>query len=554
MKVLMVGLLLWFVIVCLHAGLAWPDPVVVFSAPNTQCTGTIVKSLGDDAVVVWLQRVNNMGLYQIRMQIVLADGSLRFDSEGVLISSSCISNNDPLCPPCVVVTPEAEIFISWFDSVEGSYRAQLFSADAQPLWGVEPISLSGIDNHASVIYAEGAFITVYSKQESGTIRIWGQKIVDGVQVWPNGGKQLVAPHPQYSSGTQSYSVVGSYIAWNLPSLGQLFALKINAEGDPAPGFDAWGKQISQRSYPYHLGSYTFMLQDENLYCRWHECYEVHPSFEYWSLYHIQQLVSPTGELLIPEPGVVDLDEGDPYALAFYGYDPGVGDDYFVTGHASVYGYHLRRFSLNGSMYTDTITAIVPVPNYSGSVVHCLEGLSDGTALLVTKQQSSITYYLIDLQGDLVTTNTNVIFDQYVYLGPLSTSRNHDTLLILGSVTPNSTTNGCLLLQKVTAPNSSTQDNITVSSIIELSKNNPNPFHDSTWFTCKVSQIKKLDISVYNLRGQKVRSIFDGVLAPGKSEFMWDGKDERGQTVPSGVYYVRVASGRESNLLKVIKFK
>ncbi len=555
MKVLIVGLLLWLVILCLPASLAWPDPVVVFSAPNTQCTKAIVKSLGDDAIVVWLQRENNMGMYQIRMQIVLADGSLRFNSEGVQISSSCINYNDPISPPSVCVTPEGEIFISWFDSVAGMYRAQLFSVDAQPLWGVEPISLSGIGNHATVIYLDGAFITVYPKQDLGIYRIWGQKIVNGEQVWPNGGKQLVAPHPQYpTSGTQYFSVVGSYLAWNFSPLGQLFVLKINADGDPAPGFDAWGKQISQRSNPYQMGAYTFMQQGENLYCRWHENYEIHPSFEYWSIYHIQQLVSPTGELMVPEPGVVDLDEGDPYALAFYGYDPGVGDDYFVTGHASVYGYHLRRFTITGSMYTDTITPIVPVPHYPGSEVYCLEGLSDGTALLVTKQQSGIKYYLIDLQGDLITTDTNVIFEQYIYSGNLSTSRYNDVLLIIGAVTPSSTTNGSLLLQKVSTPNSSTHDHTSVSSMFELSVNNPNPFHDSTWFTCKVHDNKKLDICIYNLRGQKVRKIFDGVLAPGKSDFLWNGQDERGQTVPSGVYFIRVSSGGESKLRKILKYK
>lgn len=546
-------LILWAAILGLNAGLAWLEPVLVAQDQNTQYSVSAVRGLQDETVVVWLQRPNGNGRYQIRMQTVLPDGSLKFRPEGVPLSSDCLTSNNPP-HPSVVVTPGGEIFVGWYDHVAGDYKVQLFSSQAQPLWGTEPLSLSGIGSWARAMYIDGAFIIAYAKDVGSYLhRIWGQKIVDGATVWPAEGLQLVTPHPQhYNSGTEYFSSLGPYLAWNLDPIQQLFVLKLDQDGNPAPGFNAWGNQVSQRAAPYHLGSFSFRLFGENLHCRWHEAYEVHPSFEYWDLRHVQQVVGPNGELLIPTPGVVDEDEGDPFFLTTYGYDIGVGENYWLTGNGSVYGYRLRRFSPSGNLLADTLTPVVPVPHYPGSDLYRLDALSDGNALLLTSQFLSLKYDLIDAQGQWVTPANNTVFNQYVSESRLACARSGDTLLLAAAVAQDSEYSDSLQLQKIVPAGSSAANPGSVTPLFELSVTRPNPFRNKTEFSCQTGKAGNLQIAVYNLRGQKVRVIFAGSITAGKIDFAWDGRDDHGQAVSSGVYLLRASFEGKVSQSKVLK--
>lgn len=555
MKTCFVALTLWSAVAFLFAGLAWPEPVVVVNASNTQITGFSVSSIGDEALIVWLQRTDSLGKYHVRMQIILPDGSAKFSPEGIQVSSECVNSINPEAP-CILVTPANEIYISWYNSIAGLCQAQLYTSEAQPLWGTEPVSFAGIDSFTRAMYVDGAFILVYPKQSNpGVYRIWGQKIVNGIAVWPDGGIPLVAPHPQYyNAGTQYFWVLGNYLAWNLEAIGQLFVIKIDSDGCPVPGFEAWGSQISLRMSPYQLGDYEFKLLNDNLYCRWHESYEVHPSFEYWSLRHIQQIISPTGDMLIPSPGLVDLDEGDLYALENYGYDPGLGTDGFLTGNGSVNGYRLRRFSCSGSLIADTITPLIPVPHYSGVYVNRLDGLSDGNALLIISSSSALKYELIDLQGQQISPGANSIFEQYIHYSNLSFCRQNDTIFLVAAFTGSSPSSNSLKLQKIVPAGSSSFDPAQKPISFEISQNYPNPFIESTSFRCKTNQTREMDIAVFNSRGQKIATLFQGLIPKGHMDFSWNGKDDKGNPVSNGVYYLKASTENESSRRRIVRLK
>ncbi len=51
-----------------------------------------------------------------------------------------------------------------------------------------------------------------------------------------------------------------------------------------------------------------------------------------------------------------------------------------------------------------------------------------------------------------------------------------------------------------------------------------------------------DLAIYNLAGQKIRSLISGEMAAGTHEVVWDGRDDRGITVSSGIYISRLKSG------------
>ena len=78
----------------------------------------------------------------------------------------------------------------------------------------------------------------------------------------------------------------------------------------------------------------------------------------------------------------------------------------------------------------------------------------------------------------------------------------------------------------------------------LFQNFPNPFNASTNIHYNVANFEGIEweicIAVYDLLGRKVRTLFEGLERPGSYETTWDGKDDRGQPVSSGVYIIELS--------------
>jgi hypothetical protein len=76
----------------------------------------------------------------------------------------------------------------------------------------------------------------------------------------------------------------------------------------------------------------------------------------------------------------------------------------------------------------------------------------------------------------------------------------------------------------------------------LYQNFPNPFNPTTSIPYDVSVRSRVTLAVYDVRGRLVRTLVDGVDAPGHKRVEWDGRDDRGRRVASGVYAFRVQIG------------
>lgn len=75
----------------------------------------------------------------------------------------------------------------------------------------------------------------------------------------------------------------------------------------------------------------------------------------------------------------------------------------------------------------------------------------------------------------------------------------------------------------------------------LSANFPNPFNLQTTFEYALPEAAQVKLVVYNIRGQHVRTLVDGWEAAGVKMVGWDGRDEFGQEVGSGLYFVRLTT-------------
>jgi len=73
----------------------------------------------------------------------------------------------------------------------------------------------------------------------------------------------------------------------------------------------------------------------------------------------------------------------------------------------------------------------------------------------------------------------------------------------------------------------------------LYQNYPNPFNSTTTIAFDLPERAHVRITIYNILGQRVITILDRVLRPGKQEVIWDGVDRFGQQVVSGLYFYQL---------------
>ncbi len=85
----------------------------------------------------------------------------------------------------------------------------------------------------------------------------------------------------------------------------------------------------------------------------------------------------------------------------------------------------------------------------------------------------------------------------------------------------------------------------------LGQNYPNPFNPSTTIPVSLSSGKfhQVELHIYNVLGQRVRTLFQGVLDGGAYRFNWDGRSDQGYPVVSGVYLYQVRIDKQFTISK-----
>jgi hypothetical protein len=83
---------------------------------------------------------------------------------------------------------------------------------------------------------------------------------------------------------------------------------------------------------------------------------------------------------------------------------------------------------------------------------------------------------------------------------------------------------------------------------------PNPFNESTTITFNLQSATNVKIEVLDMNGKLITTLFEGISDAGKHQLNWNGNDNTGKQVKNGVYFVKVTSGNEIRLTKVVKMK
>ncbi len=88
----------------------------------------------------------------------------------------------------------------------------------------------------------------------------------------------------------------------------------------------------------------------------------------------------------------------------------------------------------------------------------------------------------------------------------------------------------------------------------MSQNYPNPFNPSTTISFNLPNTGQVQLSIYNVLGQKVTTLVNGQYTAGTHEVTWNGTDDSGSPVGSGIYFYRITSSDFDQTKKMILMK
>ena len=88
----------------------------------------------------------------------------------------------------------------------------------------------------------------------------------------------------------------------------------------------------------------------------------------------------------------------------------------------------------------------------------------------------------------------------------------------------------------------------------LNGNIPNPFNPTTAISFSLETAGHVVLEIFNVKGEKIRTLVDGNFQVASHSVIWNGKDDLGRTAASGIYFYKMRSGSFTSTKKMILMK
>ncbi len=115
-----------------------------------------------------------------------------------------------------------------------------------------------------------------------------------------------------------------------------------------------------------------------------------------------------------------------------------------------------------------------------------------------------------------------------------------------------TNSGMTVLSGVVPPNPALavgKDHSSTEASFRLFQNYPNPFNPETIIEYTLDRPLQVGLTIFSVRGERIRTLVSGVMPAGSHVVRWDGRDDRGVQVGSGMYFYQLHTGHGRDVVK-----
>ena len=510
---------------------------------------------------LWIDsRAERPGLY---CQIVDYDNNIKCEENGRYLGD-CIEGRDFYD---AIITPEGQLALVWIDEVDSStryLRAQLIDPDGGMLWGPEGIVVSNSFLYTGKIsYVYGSIYVAWSRWNATGKTINLQKITDGNLEWDPQGIVLFS-----ETAGQNLSTIGpmdgaylllSFVVndgWGF----EYRILRFNPDGSlPWNGGYIPISNLPQR---FSYGFRTHSVGDD-IIVSWAD-YINQPAI---GSQLITQRVSADGVLTDPN-GRLILDISA-YEIV---YDSVISNE----GIVHVYSHKSADATTVMSGVSRHDLDLEPVWNKqldlgSNSYQIFENSLSAYSNGILGIGWRSVNFYsydlfrynLIDSNGDLMSLEPYVATDlnnpnyncATSALGVDGFALWDDLAYRYHARCPDYEEDFLgLYVQRLNVQTMDLEPDTSVPALMRLAQNYPNPFNPQTTISFDLQDSGPVNLGIYNLKGQLVRSLVNEHRSAGSHSVIWDGKDEKGASASSGIYLYRIKAGKSILSRKMMLMK
>jgi len=99
-----------------------------------------------------------------------------------------------------------------------------------------------------------------------------------------------------------------------------------------------------------------------------------------------------------------------------------------------------------------------------------------------------------------------------------------------------------------------QEETVIPHINAFAHGAPNPFHGATTFAFSLAQPGPVTLTIYDVGGRRVRSLLQDARPAGPHQLTWDGRDDGGANVASGVYLARLSIGTWTQTQRLVRVR
>ncbi|MFO7446229.1 MAG: T9SS type A sorting domain-containing protein, partial [Ignavibacteriaceae bacterium] len=89
---------------------------------------------------------------------------------------------------------------------------------------------------------------------------------------------------------------------------------------------------------------------------------------------------------------------------------------------------------------------------------------------------------------------------------------------------------------------------------DLQQNYPNPFNPTTSINFSLPSEGDVSLVIYNILGKRIKTLVDEYKTAGRYNVSWNGRDDNGNSVSSGIYFYSLRSSGLSTVKKMIMLK